>query len=65
MAGIYSRVGEKKTHNPRADDRKRYAISILNVNINSVVLSYSGGEAKDMFMKKWLLATLGFSFLPK
>ena len=30
MAGIYSRVGEKKTHNPRADDRKRYAISTLN-----------------------------------
>ena len=32
MAGINSRLGERKTHNPRADDRKRYAISILNEN---------------------------------
>ena len=38
MAGINSRLGERKAHNPRADDRKRYAISTLNENMNSICI---------------------------
>ena len=52
MAGINSRLGERKTHNPPADDRKRYAISTLDENDRSRFLNIAVAKQKIVFSRK-------------